>query len=249
VDEKQEVRRQFGKSAENYVDSPVHAKGQDLAWVREIVFREAPEHSLDIATGAGHTAFVLSEASRRVTALDLTPEMLAVAETEAKKRNLDNIVFVQGDAEALPFPDGQFDLVACRIAAHHFPDVAAAVQEMHRVLKDQGWLLLIDNVVPDDPESADLLNRIEKLRDPSHQRCLSIAEWNRLLTGAGFREVDGSRTWTTPMHIPGWLDRINTPTERRRVILELLSQAGSRPWFDADGETVILQKVMWVCRK
>ncbi|WP_124726943.1 class I SAM-dependent methyltransferase [Staphylospora marina] len=249
MEEKREVKRQFGQSAEKYADSQVHAKGKDLDWIREIVAGKKPRHSLDVATGAGHAAFVLSESSERVTALDLTPEMLEVAAAGAGKRKLTNIRFVLGDAEALPFADGEFDVVSCRIAAHHFPDVDRAIREMHRVLAGDGLLILVDNVVPDDPENATWLNKVEKLRDPSHVRCLTAGEWRRLFALTGFRNVECRHVWTTDMYIPDWLDRMNTPPGRRKEIFELLEQVGPRPWIAPDGRHIVLQKALWVCVK
>ena len=77
---------------------------------------------------------------------------------------------VVGPAERLPFADGSFDVIACRIAAHHFDDVRAAVGELARVSRDR--VVVEDNVfIGEDVEQA------EKLRDPTHVRCYSEDEW------------------------------------------------------------------------
>lgn len=101
------------------------------------------------------------------------------------------------DAEALPFVDAGFELVTCRIAPHHFPDVSAFVRESWRVLKPGGTFALVDNVSPDrdttpgftDAEYAEAAagyNAFEKLRDPSHGRALSTTEWLGLMARSGF---------------------------------------------------------------
>ncbi|RAL24271.1 class I SAM-dependent methyltransferase [Thermoflavimicrobium daqui] len=246
MDKKSQVVQQFNQSAESYLTSQVHAKGIDLHWLKDLIVESPHERALDIATGAGHTAFVLSEFVKNVIALDLTPNMLQVASVEADRRNITNISFVLGDAEALPFINSYFDLVTCRIASHHFPHIKKAIKEMVRVLCKQGLLILIDNFVPSDPESAQLMNSIEKLRDPSHVECLSIEQWQQLLNESGFSEINCYRTWTTQMNIPEWLDRAKTSTENRQKIFELIDKTETQ-WIDQ--QMIHLQKVMWVCRK
>ena len=103
---------------------------------------------------------------------------------EAKKRGLKNITVEHADAEALPYETGSFDLVTCRIAPHHFGDVPLFVREAARVLRVGGILAVVDNVVPPGSVGA-YINGFEKLRDPSHGRCLSLEEWLDAFTGAG----------------------------------------------------------------
>lgn len=247
MDEKSKVIQQFNRSADAYLTSHIHAKGQDLKWLKELVEQSPREKALDIATGAGHTAFLLSECVKHVVALDLTPNMVKLASDEAKRRKISNITFVLGDAESLPFIDGYFDLVTCRIAAHHFPNIEKAVQEIYRVLCKHGLLILIDNYVPDDTESAKLMNHLEKLRDPSHIECLSLDQWLQLYHETGFSEVSCYRTWTTPADLSEWLDRAKTPPSDREKIYALIEQAKQHKLVDK--QSILLQKVMWVCRK
>ena len=89
------------------------------------------------------------------------------------------------DAEELPYADGRSQLVTCRIAPHHFPRIDRFVAESFRVLKPGGLFGLVDNIVPDG-EAGDYVNAFEKLRDPSHGRCLTLAEWLAELKKAGF---------------------------------------------------------------
>ena len=95
---KEKAKKQFERSGLNYRDSAIHAKGQDLEWIAEEVGRcPSPLLALDIATGAGHTAFALSRCVRRVVGCDLTPKMLHIAAEEAERRGIDNVTWAEGD--------------------------------------------------------------------------------------------------------------------------------------------------------
>ena len=132
------VQHQFGANAANYSTSAVHAKGASLARLVNLVKPGKDWIVLDIATGAGHTAAAFAPHVAKVIASDLTPEMLEEAHKLAKAKGLANMETATADAEQLPFGDRSFDLVTCRIAPHHFPDVAAFVAESWRVLKSGG---------------------------------------------------------------------------------------------------------------
>ncbi len=136
--DKQLVQSQFGPNAAKYATSRVHAKGASLARLVELVQPQAEWVALDIATAAGHTAFVFAPHVARVTATDITPEMLEVAAKLAAEKGIDNVDFEPADAEDLPFADASFDLVTCRIAPHHFPHVDRFVAESFRVLSRAG---------------------------------------------------------------------------------------------------------------
>lgn len=179
------VRQQFGRTAENYKTSASHAQGLSLSRLCELITPQPHWCVLDVATGAGHTAALFSPHVKQVIACDLTQAMLNQARKLSEERGLTNIEFRLEDAQQLSFTDGSFDLVSCRVAAHHFPRPELFIQECERILKAKGLIVLIDNVVPENKTSADWINDFERARDPSHQRCLSISVWNRLLTTRG----------------------------------------------------------------
>lgn len=81
----------------------------------------------------------------RLTGIDLTPEMLTLAEARAKDMGR-SIRLIEGDAEKLPFGDSSFDTVVCTYALCSVPDDARAISEMHRVLKPGGRLILVDHI-------------------------------------------------------------------------------------------------------
>ena len=116
------VQAQFGAVAERYVTSAIYAHGSDLARMIELAQPRGDERLLDIATGGGHTALAFAPHVREVVATDLTPRMLEVAEAFIREQGAANVTFQVADAEALPFPDADFDIVTTRIAPHHFPN-------------------------------------------------------------------------------------------------------------------------------
>jgi ubiquinone/menaquinone biosynthesis C-methylase UbiE len=220
----QQVQSQFGAVAADYVTSKVHASGQDLAWLVEEAALTGVERVLDIATGGGHAAFALAPYAVEVVALDLTRPMLEVAQKEAEARNLQNIRFLAGDAQSIPCKDNSFDVVVCRQAAHHFPNVRQCVSEWARVLKSGGKLLLIDSVSPEEQEADAFLEQVEILRDPSHVRNQRISQWNALLNDAGFG-VEQVRPWGILLDIPSWTQRMRTPPAAVATIEGLLRAA------------------------
>lgn len=179
------VKDQFGKTAQNYVTSAIHAKGDDLKVMLELAGDVAGQRVLDIATGGGHTALAFAQAGAKVTATDLTPKMLIAAKTYIEAQGLKNVSFQEANAESLPFDSETFEIVTCRIAPHHFANPEAFVREAARVLKADGSFLLIDNIAPLDPDLARVMNTIEKTRDPSHVEAYPLMTWFDWLNRAG----------------------------------------------------------------
>ena len=117
-------------------------------------------------------------------------------------------------AEHLPFADRSFDVVTCRVAAHHFEDVAAAVGEMARV---SGELVLVaDNLFVDEAgEEAD------RLRDPTHVRNYSEGEWRELFAGSGLEleQFEREEKW---VRLDPWLERAGCTGDEAARVRELL---------------------------
>jgi SAM-dependent methyltransferase len=118
--------------------------------------------------------------------------MLRAARGLLRERGAAAATFVAGDVEELPFRDGAFDVVTCRIAAHHFADVAAAVREVRRVLRPGGSFLLQDILGHDDAEAAAFVTEVERRRDPSHVRAYRAVEWKAFLRAAGLTMMDST---------------------------------------------------------
>lgn len=217
MDVKKQVQQQFGKNAAHYITSEIHAKGNDLAALLSISRATEQDTVLDIATGGGHVANGLAPLVSRVTALDLTENMLKKAKEFIEGNGHTNAEFVQGDAENLPFQDETFTIVTCRIAPHHFPDISSFIKESYRVLKKDGTFLLIDNVAPEKDELDVFYNTVEKKRDYSHNRAWKKSEWLSGLEEAGF-EIGQLITFSKTFQFDNWCDRMDLAENEKREL-------------------------------
>jgi ubiquinone/menaquinone biosynthesis C-methylase UbiE len=221
------VQAQFGASAAAYVTSPLHAAGEDLDRLLAWGAARRADRVLDVATGGGHTALAFAGIVRRVVAYDLTEPMLAAARAHARTRRAANIEFVAGDADALPFRDESFDVVTCRTAAHHFADVAAAIRQIHRVLRPGGSLLLQDILGHDDADANAFILEVEKRRDPSHVRSYRAAQWKAFLRATGLTVIEDSLIWKL-REWSEWTGRMRMSAEARRDLEDFVRRAPER---------------------
>ncbi|HZH62028.1 MAG TPA: class I SAM-dependent methyltransferase [Metabacillus sp.] len=221
---KNDVKKQFGRSADDYVKSTIHSKGSDLKMLLKMANSTGNEEVLDVATGGGHTANAFAPFVRKVTAMDLTPEMLKAAEKFVEENGHTNVVFVEGDAEKMPFPDGNFDIVTCRIAPHHFPNIDKFISEVHRVLKSSGQFLLDDNVAPENDEFDHFYNKIEKMRDYSHYRAWKKTEWIQKVELLGFEIQEISR-FEKRFEFESWCDRMQLSKKEKDDLTERILKA------------------------
>lgn len=218
------ARRQFGPVASAYASSTYHSSGPDLAEMVRAASLVGSERALDIGCGAGHTAIALAPHVAHVTAVDITPEMLGVAADLAARRGITNITFERQDATRLPYPEARFDVVASRVAAHHYHDVRAFVAGAARVLKPGGRLVLADTVAPEDPGLDTFYNAFEILRDPSHVRNWRVSEWSALMAEHSL-EVDVVFEFDLEQEIEPWFDRQHTSPEGRAGVKGLFAAA------------------------
>jgi SAM-dependent methyltransferase len=206
--------------AEAFRASEPHREGADLDLVVEWCEPGEGVKALDVATGGGHVARRLREAGCQVVTIDPAPGM----QPDVVSR-----------AEDLPFADESFDVVVCRIAAHHFADIGAAVEEMCRVSRR---LLVIDDLLFD----GEGVEEAHRLRDPTHVRSLTEEEWRELVTSAGF-EVEQVQIFDERrLALEPWLERVDVPAADRERVRELLGDA-------TDGETVRMPLIVLQARK
>jgi ubiquinone/menaquinone biosynthesis C-methylase UbiE len=259
---KQQVQEQFGANAAAYVTSTVHAQGASLARLVERVAPSPDWRVLDVATAAGHTALTFAPHVAAVIGLDLTPQMLPLAANLAGERGANNVSFTVGDVDDLPFGDDAFDAVTCRIAPHHFPDISRFIAEAARVLRPGGVLAVVDNVVPGSRlrgkkadrqrEAGAYVNAFEKLRDPSHVRCLSYEEWLDAMAAAGLA-VEVQETLDKRLTFETWAARHTPEMQTRLRVLLLRAPAAAAEFLDPRTDTGLttfrLREGLFVARK
>jgi ubiquinone/menaquinone biosynthesis C-methylase UbiE len=225
---KELAQRQFSGSAQRFVESKLHREGDDLPRLVELAGLRGDERVLDVATGGGHTALAFSRRAREVVASDLTPRMLEVAAAFLREQGAHNVRCERADAEALPFPDGSFDVVTARIAPHHFPVPQRFVREAARVLVPGGRFLLDDNMVPEDDEFDAFMHRFEKWRDPSHVRAWRPSEWRAMCEAAGLVVTHEEPLAKKTYDFAEWTQRMRMPEAEREALAAWLLAAPRR---------------------
>ena len=235
------VRRSFRAQTAQFEgpSSPFAARGDAaVAWV-------GPLHSddlvLEVACGAAHVAEPIAPFVRQVVGLDLTRELLHIGAARLAEHGVVNVLLQEGDAEALPFVDGSFDMVVCRSSLHHFGDPGRAVAEMRRVARRGGRVVVSDLVVPVGADRGDF-DRLHRLLDASHVRCLTESELDAVCaTGA---DVDHAET--TDVRLPLGI-AITEQSDADAVVAALRGEmaggdaTGFEPAADGDALTVVFR--------
>jgi ubiquinone/menaquinone biosynthesis C-methylase UbiE len=236
----QTVAQQFDPQSQRYLASAVHAAGPDLTWVENWLqtYAGPAAAALDVGSGPGHLSFHLARRFERVAAVDPSATMLQTLREAAAHRDMPQIATHVARAEALPFADAAFDLVATRFSAHHWLDVPRALQEMRRVLRPDGRLLVLDLLGDDSPLVDTHLQALELIRDPSHVRDYTSAEWQAMLRAAGFC-TQQFLSWPVRLEFQPWVERMAVPAPLVALLKTLMVRAPrevqSRLKFDASG--------------
>ena len=186
--------------AQAFRESPTHRAGPDLDLLVEWCEPGPGVTALDVATGGGHVARRLREEKCTVVTCDpasgMQPDVVCRAEN-------------------LPFADDSFDVVACRIAPHHFDDVVQTVREMARVTRDR--VVVQDNLyVSEASEEAD------RLRDPTHVRNYTETEWRTFFADARL-DVEQVDHYEKLQPVDDWLERVDTPPADAARVRALLA--------------------------
>jgi ubiquinone/menaquinone biosynthesis C-methylase UbiE len=179
---------QFTRQATVFSTSPAITDEDALRMIVEAAGPSPNDGVLDVACGGGIVVCAFAPHVRQATGIDVTPAMLERARILAAEKGISNVVWRQGDVNALPYDDGSFTIVVTRFAFHHFLDPAAVLREMVRVCAPEGRIVVVDTCASEHPEKAAEFNRLEKLRDPSHARNLPLTELKALFATVGLPE-------------------------------------------------------------
>ncbi len=234
--------QRFDTLARNYATSEVHTSSPTRDRLHALLPRV--ESVCDVASGAGHTGLGFAGIAGRIVAVDPAPNMLAQVRRLAAERGVE-VETVEAFAEAIPLSSDSFDLVVCRVAAHHFSDLPKAMGEMTRIARPGGYVAIIDMEGNDDPTIAALNHEIEVLHDPTHVRSYTVAYWRELFAANGLEiEACENRCWEFPagLTVGRYCELGNSGAEALRTIRARLSAAPPE-WLDeleiardADGE-------------
>lgn len=216
--------KHYAARAQDYVASTVHSQGRDLDRVEKLVAGKGLRRVLDLGCGGGHVTYRLALHVGEVVACDVTGPMLDAVAQEAARQGLSNVTIVQAPAEKLPFEHGSFDAVFCRFTTHHWSDALAGLREARRVLAPSGMALFIDVTAPPSGLLDSWLQSMELLRDISHVRDYTVAEWTTLLGQAGF-VLQSVGIHRLRMDFESWVARTKTPSERIAAIRSLQQAA------------------------
>jgi SAM-dependent methyltransferase len=159
--------------------------------LRMVVAAAQPEPTdtvLDIACGGGIVVCAFAPHVGTATGIDMTPAMLEQARRLASEKGLTNVAWRQGDVTTLPYDDASFTIVVTRYSFHHLVDPRAVLREMVRVCAPGGRIVVVDTCASEDPAKAAEFNRLEKLRDPSHARNLTLTELKALFADVGLTQ-------------------------------------------------------------
>ncbi len=219
---------QFTAQVDRFVASPHVNEPEPIRRYVAAVLPRGDERALDVACGPGLLAKAFAPRVRSFTGVDLTPAMVEKARALARDAKLPNARFEVADALALPFEPGSFDLALSRLALHHMPDPAAAVREIARVVRPGGRAALFDLTTSEVPEEAELHDRVERLRDPSHARSLPPSELVRLPGAAGF-DLDRVETVDYEIDVEDWIARAEqSPAQAAEARALLDASVGTR---------------------
>jgi len=219
MDALQKNRMAFGAQSKGFSSAgDTYADEAGLAWMLEDLPMSPAAEVLDIATGTGEFARALSPHVATVVGLAATEAMIEQGRSFIARAGLENIEFQSGLVEALPFEDESFDIVSSRYAFHHFADPKPVIDEMVRVCRTGGHVIIVDIVVPDTSNGA-AYNYYEWLCDPSHTRCLEADEFETYFGLAGIPVVS-ARTRNLEEELIEWMDFSLTTTKHREKILD-----------------------------
>jgi ubiquinone/menaquinone biosynthesis C-methylase UbiE len=150
--------------------------------------------------------------------------MLDVTRAEGKKRNLANLKVLFAIAENLPFKTNSVDGITCRLGAHHFTNVHSFVREARRALRSGGWFVLVDSIGSEDHEADELIDRLERVRDPSHQRNYRRSDWLEMLAELGFK-TEHEEVVSKEIDAYDWMERMNVSEPDQVFLIDMMKGA------------------------
>jgi SAM-dependent methyltransferase len=218
------IREEFTHQTDTFARAEGLKGAAILGAVVELVPADPEARWLEVACGPAMIGRAIAPKVGSLHGVDLTPAMIEKAREEADREGLANVEFSLGDATALEFDDASFDGAVTRFSLHHVPVPQRVVEEMARVVRPGGYVVVSDHARDADAAVAASVEEIERLRDPSHWACLTPARLGAIGAAAGL-ELD--REQLVPFELPfeGWRDRSSGGAAAAELIDRLLDEA------------------------
>lgn len=250
----EKIKKSFSVQAENFESKNMSFSKQEyLDYTMKSIDASKTDHVLEVAAGTCVCGRNIASEVASVICLDATPAMLEVGKKTAKENQITNISFVEGLAEKLPFENDSFDIVMTRLTFHHFAEMEKPFEEMNRVLKQDGKLVIIDMEATEEAlrETEDA---IETLRDLSHVKNRSKEEFLSLYKEYGY-EMLLSESTPIPVELSAWMQLTNASLDDCQTIIEKMEneiegngQTGFFP-YKKDGKIYFKQRWLMMIGK
>jgi SAM-dependent methyltransferase len=200
------IRDEFAHQADSFARSPTMSLAETLGVVVELVPDDPEARWAEVACGPGLIARAMAPRVGSVVGIDLTEAMIEKARADAAEAGIENVSFEVGDATALDLPDDSLDGAITRFSLHHIPAPIRVLEEMRRVVRPGGYVVVSDFVTDDDGASAAWQEQIERLRDPSHWALLTPSRIATIGEQIGL-ERDHERIVPFEIDFEEWLNR------------------------------------------
>jgi len=179
------IIEQFSKQAIPFSELPGHHDSIEM--LIEMSNIDPNGLVLDVACGPGLVACAFAKIASHVTGIDITEKMITQAKSNQQEKDLFNLSWDVGTVLPLPYESESFSVVVTRYSFHHLLEPQAVLNEMIRVCKPGGKVMVID--VVQSPDKATAYDQLEKLRDPSHVHALTYPEMASIIDASGLSKV------------------------------------------------------------
>lgn len=245
------IQNSFTIQAENFESPDMNFSKQEyLNYTIKSIVPGQGDNVLEVAAGTCACGRAIAPFVNSVTCVDATPAMLRAGAELSRQENIKNISFVNGFAEALPFAGSLFDIVITRLSFHHFAEMEKPFEQMNRVLKAGGKLVIIDMEAADEKLRI-IQDRIEIMRDPSHEHNRSKAEFLTLYHRYNY-QMKKTECTEIPVSLQAWMDHTKTSEEVQEEIKGLMQRniinnipTGFAPYIK-DGEIYFDQRWLFM---
>ena len=227
IDQHQVNQQQYANKSEAYLHSQVHSQGIEFTKMQNLIQQHQFKNILDLGCGGGHVTYQVAPYVDAVTAYDITPEMVNLVVEQAQQKGFHHVKGQVGGAESLAFPIETFDCIISRYSAHHWQSITQAMHEIHRVLKHNGKVIMFDIVGNANPILDTFIQTIEMIRDPSHVRDYSLAEWMGFAEQSGFR-IETIEKQSLTLNFQTWVARMQTPPDAVNTIRYLQTKVSDQ---------------------